>query len=156
MKGHSRYGGESRPQLYLVLWTGAAFLAGVSLGLLGHIPNHIDWGDAATWIGSIATSGALVFAFWQLQSERQTRRSESKAAAQRDARAQAERIAAWFEDDWLYVLNGSQLPISGVALEVTAIWLGGLYESRLILLTTAPPGLVRTPCGSPRSCATAC
>jgi hypothetical protein len=129
-------------------WLYAGLLLG-ALGVLGGVFRHsLSWGDVATWIGSITTLLALVAATFagivaydllkvenardlaaaqaRLQDDADRRQANAERAAQREAarRAQASKVAAWFElyvaDDQVNfvwgaaVRNASELPILDV------------------------------------------
>lgn len=76
----------------------------------------IIWGDVATWFTGIITLGALVFAYYQLYSDRQI----SKNA---DFLDQAEHVSAWIENETgskatVVMLNESKSPVYKVVIKL--------------------------------------
>jgi hypothetical protein len=72
--------------------------------------NRLDYGDLATWIGSVATAAALFFAFYQLARDRKDRRSERAEVTDKEERKQAELISGWFQNDFIVLNNASDQP----------------------------------------------
>jgi hypothetical protein len=80
-------------------------------------------GDLATWVGAVATSGALWLAIVGVRSERRHRIGAEKAAADQARRSQADAVFAWYGGftpgaegelrgyDSLIVRNDSGLPV---------------------------------------------
>jgi len=93
--------------------------------------THVQWGDVAGWVGSIATSVALLLTYRLL---RLTRR-EQRAQQAEERQAQARKISAWCErvdpapgngpDSAVVRLqNSSDEPIYGVRVAVGSGWWG--------------------------------
>jgi hypothetical protein len=89
----------------------------------------VQWGDVATWVGSIGTAAAFFATLVLLFITRQ----EQKAAREDDRRAQARQVSAWCEgvlpadEDGRHsvtvmVQNASDEPIYGIKVAVGAEW----------------------------------
>ncbi|HUK99575.1 MAG TPA: hypothetical protein VLX29_01830, partial [Nitrospirota bacterium] len=62
----------------------------------------INWGDVATWVGSVSTCGAgvitlglLMIGFIQIRNEREARKKREAELEIRKERDQAEHISCW-------------------------------------------------------------
>ena len=91
--------------------------------------SQLQWGDVAAWVGSIATSVALLLTYFLL---RITRR-EQRAAQADERQAQARKVSAWCNrvdpapgkgPDTVHVKlkNASDEPIYGVRVAVGSDW----------------------------------
>lgn len=103
---------------------------------------HLQLGDIASWVGSIATSVALFLTYGLL---RLTRR-EQRAQRDEERRDQARKISAWCErvdaaanegpdDAHVMLLNDSEEPIYGVRLAVGSNWWSDPIEYEVLDLS---------------------
>jgi hypothetical protein len=116
---------------------------------------HLNYGDLPTWLTSIATVGALIFAYlaaksasriYQLESGRdRIAEQERHARDRRDRRAQAARVAVWLEPQSsmppsfnVKYSNTSQLPIREVSIRLCAPNLDGGVSHPFLPPTTQP------------------
>ena len=92
-----------------------------------HASFHWSLGDVPTWLGALATIGALIgaYAIWKVESGRdEFTAQERRDRAELEQRAQADRVAAWYgrSDDgsggpqvireWgAFIQNSSDLPV---------------------------------------------
>jgi hypothetical protein len=94
-----------------------------------HAAAHIQWGDAAEWVGSLATSGALLLTYGLLRLTRE----DQQVLSMEQRLGQARKVSAWCEkvtpsdgrgpDDVVVRLrNGSDEPIYGIRVAVGADW----------------------------------
>ena len=60
---------------------------------------RVQLGDVATWLTGIATVGALILAFNQIESERAIRREAQKQTIEDRTREQAAKVTAWIEGE---------------------------------------------------------
>jgi hypothetical protein len=99
------------------------------------VGTHVQWGDIATWLGSAATSIALLLTYGLL---RLTRREQRSVRAD-ERRSQARKVSAWCE--WVdpataggpdsvvvRLQNASDEPIYGTRLAVGSDWLSDPIE----------------------------
>jgi len=112
-----------------------------------HATGHIEWGDVAVWVGSIATSVALLLTYRLLRLTR----AEQRALQLEQRRHQARRVSAWCESvepsaaglpDVVVVRlrNASDEPIYGARVAVGAEWLGEQVKyTELDLSYVIPP-----------------
>ncbi|MFF2587602.1 hypothetical protein ACFVSS_06860 [Peribacillus butanolivorans] len=106
-------------------------------------------GDLATWVGGLGTIATLIFAFWQLQTERRTANDNEK-------KFQATKVSVWIDSEnsreiCYSIQNVSDLPIYQAIITLVGIQGAGLprngedegvdesYKYRLNLVTI-PPG----------------
>jgi hypothetical protein len=87
--------------------------------------SGVQWGDVATWVGSIGTALAFFATFVLLVITRQ----EQKAAREEDRRAQARQVSAWCVrvqpasgEVTITVQNSSDEPVYGMLVAVGAKW----------------------------------
>ncbi len=85
----------------------------------------VQWGDVATWVGSVGTALAFFATFVLLVITRQ----EQKAAREEDRRAQARQVSAWCVrvqpasgEVTMTVQNSSDEPVYGMRVAVGAKW----------------------------------
>jgi hypothetical protein len=107
----------------------------------------VQWGDVATWVGSFATSGALLLTYGLLRITRKDQR-----ALQADQRiSQARKVSAWCESTTpagasghltavVRFQNASDEPIYGARVAVAGDWLNpeSMY-TELDLSYVTPP-----------------
>jgi hypothetical protein len=87
--------------------------------------SAVQWGDVATWVGSIGTALAFFATFVLLVITRQ----EQKGARDEDRRAQARQVSAWClqvrpaaGEVTVAVQNSSDEPVYGMKVAVGAAW----------------------------------
>ena len=87
--------------------------------------SDVQWGDLATWVGSVGTALAFFATFALLVITRQ----EQKAAREEDRRAQARQVSAWClqvrpaaSEVTVTVQNSSDEPVYGMRVAVGAEW----------------------------------
>jgi hypothetical protein len=96
---------------------------------------HVQWGDTATWLGSAATSIALLLTYRLLSLTRR----EQRSAREEERRSQARKVSAWCErvdpaaadgpdSVVLRLQNASDEPIYGTRLAVGSDWLSDPIE----------------------------
>lgn len=98
-------------------------------------------GDLATWVGAVATSGALWLAILGVRSERRYRIAAETAAADHARRSQAEAVFAWYRGftpgaeaeprgyDSLVVRNDSGLPVYDAVVSLVLVQGAGARTS---------------------------
>jgi hypothetical protein len=116
---------------------------------------QVQWGDVATWFGSVGVVGALFAAFYQIHTERTRRHADEEAERLRQRRQQAERVSGWPGQGSspmtpLILLNRSDEPVYEVVATLVMIQGGGprqgedgvLPEYRGVI-AVLPPGRFR-------------
>jgi len=79
----------------------------------------VDWGDIATWLGSVGTVGTLIFTLRQLYNDRNERKSN-------ELKFQAKEISAWIDNSNKDITivrfnNLSNTPVYSVVLTIVCI-----------------------------------
>lgn len=102
------------------------------------ILNNLPLGDVATWFTGLATFGALVAAFVQINNERKIRKSQER-------KSQAEHISAYIAKEVQYkaqitILNLSTEPVYEVIVSIVAIQGAGGRAKHIAFLSVVPPG----------------
>lgn len=103
-------------------------------------------GDLATWVGGLGTIATLIFAFWQLHSDRRTARDNEKIS-------QATKVSVWIDSEnstetCYSIQNVSDSPIYQAVITLVAIQGSGLPQNGednesygyRVALATVPPG----------------
>jgi len=103
-----------------------------------NILNNLPFGDVATWFTGLATFGALVVAFIQINNERKIRKSQER-------RSQAEHISAYIakEEDYkaqIAILNLSTEPVYEVIVSIVAFQGANPGPKHIASLSVVPPG----------------
>ncbi|HJC27968.1 MAG TPA: hypothetical protein H9759_01075 [Candidatus Dietzia intestinipullorum] len=100
-----------------------------------------DYGDLATWIGSIGTVAAFAVAYYQIHQERRhrlAREFRDRLAARRE---HADKVSAWVSGSQVVVANRSGHPIHDVDIALGTIAPGGGGEDTASThLVVVPPG----------------
>jgi hypothetical protein len=122
------------------------------------------WAEGLTAVASVlaavGTVGALVAAFVQIANERTARRRLANEADQRDRRAQAELVSAWYDRDieeagslhaYLTLSNRSDAPVYQAVATLVIVRGAGPVSGREVrddasrsVLWNIPPGRMRT------------
>jgi len=101
------------------------------LDFMASASSDVQWGDIATWVGSIGTTLAFLATFVLLVITRQ----EQKSAREEDRRAQAREVSAWCVhvrpasgEVTVTVQNSSDEPVYGIQVAVGAKWSSQMVE----------------------------
>jgi len=103
-----------------------------------NILNNLPFGDVATWFTGLATFGAFVVAFVQINNERQIRKNQER-------KSQAEHISAYIAKEveykaWITILNLSSEPIYEVIVSIVAFQGANPGPKHIAFLSVVPPG----------------
>jgi len=103
-----------------------------------NIFNTLSLGDVATWFTGLATFGAFVVAFVQINNERKIRKNQER-------KSQAEHISAYVAKEEKYkalitILNLSPEPIYEVVVSIVAFQGASPGSKHIAFLSVVPPG----------------
>ena len=103
-----------------------------------NILNTLPFGDVATWFTGLATFGAFVVAFVQINNERQIRKNQER-------KSQAEHISAYIAKEVEYkaqvtIVNLSTEPVYEVIVSIVAFQGANPGPKHIAFLSVVPPG----------------